>query len=283
MGLRNLDSACTGEGSMQKSCGVCGGNAHPHWEKLSFWKCASCGWMFRDPCPTADELGQLYNSSWRAPEKNRRDTGGTNANLSRECASRLAASVGVKDFRGLRLLDFGAGKGEMMRVLQEMGADVYGVEPFGHDFLVTQGLKAFHTLDEIPSEIRFDGILTSDVIEHLRTPWDEIAQLRDRLKDSGWVYLSTPNADGLSAKLRREQWKEAGRPGHIVFFTSGSLKRTLERTGYSECRRLKWFVNYRAGAFRRGMHYMLQSCAMDGELRYLAFKQPKKQASAAAV
>ncbi len=258
---------------MHKTCGVCGGKAHPQWEQLSFWKCGACGWMFRDPCPTAEQLSQLYNTSWRAPEENKRDTGGTNVDLSRACARRLARSIGRSDFTGLRLLDFGAGKGEMMRALEFMGAEVYGVEPFGHDYLVAQGLKVFHSVDDIPPDIRFDGILTSDVIEHLREPWQEISQLRDRLKESGWIYLSTPNANGLSAMLKKERWKEASRPGHIVFFTSDSLKRTLERTGYGDCRRLHWIVKYNAGALRRGVQYLLQASSLDGELRYLAYKK----------
>jgi hypothetical protein len=82
---------------MNKTCAVCGGEARPHWEKLSFWKCGSCGWMFRDPCPTPEELSRLYNTSWRAPEANKRDTGGTNIELSRNCARRLANSLSVND------------------------------------------------------------------------------------------------------------------------------------------------------------------------------------------
>jgi hypothetical protein len=228
----------------------------------------------RDPCPTPEELGKLYNTSWLAPVENSRDTGGTNIDLARSCARRLARSIGRRDFQGMHLLDFGACKGEMMSALRELGADVYGVEPFGHDYLVSKNLKMYHDIEDIPADICFDGILTSDVIEHLRKPWQEIARLRDRLKDSGWIYLSTPNANGLSAMVRRERWKEASRPGHIVFFTSSSLRRTLERTGYGDCRRLHWIVKYRASALRRGAQYLLQSCSLDGELRYLAYKQP---------
>jgi hypothetical protein len=39
--------------------------------------------MFRDPCPTPEQPSQLYNTNWRAPEANKRDTGGTNAGVLR--------------------------------------------------------------------------------------------------------------------------------------------------------------------------------------------------------
>jgi 2-polyprenyl-3-methyl-5-hydroxy-6-metoxy-1,4-benzoquinol methylase len=258
---------------MNKTCAVCGDHASPHWQALDFWKCSTCGWMFRDPCPTAKELIELYDWSWREPEANKLETGGTTVSLARVAARRLAKSIGVTNFTGQRILDFGAGKGEMIVALTEMGAEAYALEPFGCEFLRRRGLRAFKSIDEIPRSLMFHGIVGIDVIEHLHTPWQEISQLRARLLDRGWIYLSTPNANGLGAKVKQEKWKQLTRPGHIVFFTSESLKKMLEKSGYTDARRLRWLISYPRNALRRMFQHALQLCAIDGELRYLAFNR----------
>ena len=52
---------------------------------------------------------------------------------SRIYARKLAETLGRKDFAGLKLCDFGAGRGSMATALIELNADVYAIEPFGYE------------------------------------------------------------------------------------------------------------------------------------------------------
>ena len=84
--------------------------------------------------PTQEELDALYAKSWQNPERFRSETGGTELGLARIYAKLLAGSLRLRNLKGLRILDFGAGRGDMLKALMELGAEVVGVEPYGLDF-----------------------------------------------------------------------------------------------------------------------------------------------------
>jgi cyclopropane fatty-acyl-phospholipid synthase-like methyltransferase len=78
----------------------------------------------------------------------------------------------------------------------------------------------------------FDKVLCIDLVEHLY-PDDfqsMIDEIRRVLKDGGRLYIYTPNrihVSELVKKLLRRQ-----EPGHIGLKTSGSIARSLSRSGY---------------------------------------------------
>lgn len=253
-------------------CRYCSGKTILYWRSLSFWRCPSCRLIFRHPLPETESVIELYVNSWTAPYKNRSETGGTSINLARIYVKKIAESLGVTDFSGLKILDFGAGRGDALIALSEMGADVYGVEPFGYERLLSMGFKVFRTLDEIPEGLTFDGIVTMDVVEHLGSPWLEIGRFNLLLNEDGFVYISTPNADSLRARIQGERWREALRAGHFVLFTGNSLETIIDRSGYKNRKRLKWYIQYNKSAIQNVLGYILQSVLIDGELRYLIRK-----------
>lgn len=257
---------------LEIACPYCEGSAEAQWKRLSFWKCPSCGLIFRYPLLDEDSVTELYERSWTSPSENRSETGGTSLSLARIYARKLALELGLKDFRGLRILDFGAGRGDVLTALSELGADVYGVEPFGYEGLVERGFKMFRTLDEIPEGLTFDGIITMDVVEHLGSPWEEISRFNPLLNEGGFIYISTPNADCLRAKIEGEKWREALRPGHFVLFTGDSLEMMLDRLGYKNRKRLRWYIKYNGNNIHNLLGYILQTARIDGELRYLIRK-----------
>ncbi len=171
-----------------------------------------------------------------------------------------------------RVLDFGAGRGEMMVALSELGAEVLGVDPFAYRYLCDAGLSAFKSLDSLSPNIRVDGIVAIDVLEHLSHPWVQVRDLASVLKDSGWLFVATPNAGGLSARLSQYRWKEAMKASHLTFFTAQFLEATLYRSGFKPWRRLRWLINYRKGLPRSVIHLAPQIVGWDGEVRYLAWK-----------
>jgi len=253
-------------------CSFCCGTVRPYWRDVKVWKCSSCGLLLRHPLPSEQDLAKLYQKSWSDPYKHRSETGGQDLDLARTYAGRLASSLGLKDFSGLKILDFGAGRGAMLTALAELGADVYAIEPFGYQFLASKGFSTFRTLDEIPEGVIFDGIVTIDVIEHLYAPWNELRRFSEILKDSGWVYIATPNACGLNAKIFRSGWQEVLKPGHLIFFTPCSLEAVLTYCGMTRSRRLRWFIKYSDNPIRALLHYFLQALYLGGELNYLAWK-----------
>ena len=252
-------------------CRFCNGTTRPHWRRGIFHRCLSCGLLARIRAAEGVDLERLYEQSWLDPDFRRSETGGTELAHSRVYAAKLARALHIKDFTGRRICDFGAGRGSMSQALSELGAEIYAVEPFGYDFLINQGIRAFRNLRDLPPGVELDGVVSISVLEHLDTPWQALRQIRERLKPSGWAYLATPNAGGLMAHLAHDRWREAVRPGHLVLLTASAMEKMLARAGYSSYRRLRWCVAYQSGA-RNLFGYALQIAGIDGELRYLAFK-----------
>ena len=255
-----------------EQCPFCDGAINQHWRTVDVWKCSQCGLLFRNPMPYQDELAKLYEKGWSQAYQHRSETGGTDLYLARVYARKLAGLLHRKNFSGLKILDFGAGRGAMLTALAELGADVCGVEPFGYQFLKERGFTTFRTLDEVPKGLTFDGITMIEVIEHLPAPWNEIRRFSEILKDSQWTYIATPNACGLNARVSRSSWREVLKPGHLIFFTPRSLETILTNCGMARYRRLPWFIHYSKNPIRILLHYILQALYLDGELRYLAWK-----------
>lgn len=255
-----------------RQCPVCDAPIGILWPDVAMWHCTKCGLLMRNPQPTEQELNGLYGDSWIAPESNTRETGGTNLHLAEDYAVRLARSLKQADFSGMNILDFGAGRGATVDALTALGANVAAVEPFGHTFLRSRGISAYQQLDDLPEETRFDGIVSIDVIEHLPNPLETFARLERYLTEDGWLFLATPNAAGISCRLKRATWKEVRNPGHLFLFAPHNLELLLLKAGYTCPSRLHWLVQYSAHPARRALHVLLQTLAVDGELRYLAYK-----------
>ncbi len=251
------------------NCPLCQARFNQRRRAAVFRRCDSCGLLVRNAALTTAEIKRLYRGSWSRPETARSETGGTELIHSRVYARDLAKTLGRSDFRGLKLCDFGAGRGAMVEALTELGAEVYAIEPFGYDFLSSRGLRAFRSLDELPAGLLFDGVVSISVLEHLAAPWCDLARLRSRLKPGGFAWLTTPNAAGLTARVAGKRWREALRPGHLTLLTPSTMERILREAGFASFRRLKWLVGYRRGP-RKFLIYMLQAVGWDGELRYLA-------------
>lgn len=222
------------------------------------------------PSPAA--LKKFYHDGWKDPAGHKPETGGTNLELARLYVRNLAASLGRRDFRGQSILDYGAGTGATLTALAELGARVSAVEPFGYDHLQAQGFEVYRDLSAVPSSCAFDGIVTFDVIEHLETPSETITRLRELLKPNGWIFVATPNPDGLNARVFRSHWREIKNAGHLMFFNARALRTLLRRCGYRDGRRLHWKLDC-GSAFENIKDYFLQLTHLDGELRYLARKE----------
>ena len=74
------------------------------------------------------------------------------------------------------ILDFGAGVGSFVRVARDAGWDAVGVERSGVARRTAEEKYGVVLLENLPQRL-FDVITLWDVVEHLRTPKDILAQL----------------------------------------------------------------------------------------------------------
>ncbi len=251
------------------SCPLCQTEAGLLWPRVRVFRCNFCGLMFRDP--SRQNLDSLYQASWSDPENHIDETGATDSNLAVMYITRLAGSVGRKDLRGLHILDFGAGRGAMLQALRNAGAEPCGIEPYGYRYLQDRGFTVYPSIGDLPRGSTFDGIISLDVIEHLQNPREDLESCRRLLAENGWMYVSTPNAASLKARLSRGRWVELYNCSHISFFSPETLRSVFSRSGFRNIARLNWFIDYRRNPAVTVLHWALQTMQLDGELRFLGY------------
>jgi len=144
------------------------------------------------------------------------------------------------------ILEIGCGAGNFSAQLVKEGVETWGVEPFEESAMeAVQKLTKvlIGTLDEVLNELPdnyFDAIVMNDVIEHLLEPWDDIVNLKSKLKKDGVLVTSIPNvrySKNLFKLIFNRDWKYTDDlildRTHYRFFTKKSIKRMYKDCGYN--------------------------------------------------
>jgi SAM-dependent methyltransferase len=123
-----------------------------------------------------------------------------------------------------RSLDYGAGKGVLLRLLLDDGQDAWG-----YDSYASPAFAEERVLQEIPSGL-FDLITAIEVIEHTLDPVPTLKQIKKQLAPEGILALSTEFFD---AATHGPEWHylapEHGQ--HITIFSPKGFKMAAEEVG----------------------------------------------------
>lgn len=196
--------------------------------------CAGCGLVFQTNVPNDELLEDLY------------------ARATVESPATLAARRGLDVRVGyandveqalrymslppeqVRVLDFGSGSGDWLRMAAAFGCDTTGSEL--HAGAIQATSEAGHAaiaLDDLPSE-HFDFINCEQVVEHLVNPARVLARLVLSLRAGGLIRVSVPNGSDIRERLTIGDWTAAkGSPRslnavapleHLNCFDHGSLQ-----------------------------------------------------------
>jgi len=146
------------------------------------------------------------------------------------------------------ILDIGCGNGYFVNALIANGYKAYGID--ASDKGIEQARKtnpdAFFVMDvssnELPPEIRsikFDIVISTEVIEHLYDPAAFILFCRSILNPGGEIIISTPYHGYLKNLMLSlfNKWDEHITPlwlgGHIKFWSRKTLSKILNDNGFS--------------------------------------------------
>jgi len=83
------------------------------------------------------------------------------------------------------------------------------------------------------SSNKYDVILMRYVLEHLVEPFSELGKLWKLTAANGVILIAVPNIQSLAARLLRQNWPRFCPPIHLYYFSSKTLTRTLEQSGFS--------------------------------------------------
>jgi SAM-dependent methyltransferase len=137
---------------------------------------------------------------------------------------------------GGRLLDAGANFGHFLRVAdgvyQAAGFELSpsAVEWSRRSFGVKNAVGSVYYPPTEDSP--WDAITCWDVVEHLADPRTALQQLGTLLRPGGWLFLSTPDAGSLVARMLGRRWHYLDPVQHIVVFSRSNLRVLLRQAGY---------------------------------------------------
>ncbi|HZI17578.1 MAG TPA: class I SAM-dependent methyltransferase [Pyrinomonadaceae bacterium] len=238
-----------------QSCPVCraapkkyvgrrGGAAHREGlgVECEVWRCAGCGLLFPDPMPMpAGGLEQHYGLDPGEYFRNH-ETGGKVA-LGRGLLAHAERLTGGKG----RVLDIGAGRGELLKAAKEEGWEAVGIEPspqFAEWAARSSGAEVrcepVERCEFAPGS--FDVAILSGVLEHLYNPDQTIGAVSRTLRPGGALFVDVPNESGLYFRLGNLYQRLRGRdwcvnlaptfePYHVFGFGPRSLRALLSKHG----------------------------------------------------
>jgi SAM-dependent methyltransferase len=197
-------------------------------------RCQACGATFLHPMPSMETCAQQYQGGdyFAGSEVGYHDYAAIHKALAPRFRRRLRV-LGEQRPRLGKLLDMGCADGLFLRLAQDMGWEVAGVE-IASDMAcrVSQdlGVPVYANLDEAPAA-SFDVVTLWEVLEHLPDPSATLRQVRRRLRPGGILALSTPNAAHWQAIQQPETWHAYIPPAHVILYTPIALQHVLQEAG----------------------------------------------------
>jgi SAM-dependent methyltransferase len=192
-------------------------------------KCKNCHLIYVNPIENGGNINEAYSQMK-----------GVDAAIIRE--SRLRATESqvelVKKYNdGAHLLDIGCGEGFFLFNASKFGYATKGVEPSQDaaayarkEFGLDVEAKPFEEL-RFP-ENHFDVVTLWHVLEHMLYPVMVLKEVHRILKPGGMLVITTPDIEGIPARILKRRWWCITRL-HINQFTTKTLTNILENAGFN--------------------------------------------------
>ena len=183
--------------------------------EVPWLRCENCGFLFTaffDDWTRDDFAKFIYNLDYVKIDP---DYEGPRAARLLEAVPMLLGQPS-----GLRILDYGSGKGIFVRGLCDKGYDATAFDPFS-----ATGRPAG----------KFDLITCFEVIEHSPDPMATLRDMRSLLTSGGGILVGETLQPHNIGELRCSWWYCAPRNGHCSTFTARSLALAADQVGYRFC------------------------------------------------
>ncbi|HFE46903.1 MAG TPA: class I SAM-dependent methyltransferase [Nannocystis exedens] len=207
-------------------------------------RCEACGLVFATAGARAEDLGADYNArAARDRSAGLEAAGGVRSGCGRKRVrlalyDRLSRQKIAGPRAGARALDIGCNTGLLLDVLREFGYQTEGIErsPAAAD-AVAAGHRV-HRIDIEGAEDlegRFDLIMLTHVLEHLRRPVDALRWIGRHLTPEGIAVIEVPNFDDCARPLWGLSYRALELGDHLSFFDRQTLSRAIDRAELTLC------------------------------------------------
>ena len=162
--------------------------------------CRKCGLVWSNPRPSEEEVRRYYSREYRLHYKGHLTP--SLRHIARSGRGALNRSRGLSPFlkRGDRVLDAGAGGGEVVYVLRKLGFAATGLEPderyakHAREILGVSVDTGF-VQDASYQPGSFDAITMYHALEHVEDPVGILSKLRSWIVEGGVLLVEVPNIE----------------------------------------------------------------------------------------
>ena len=199
------------------------------YEKNYLVKCKSCGFVFCSRVPTDEEISAHYNNYPIG-------YGGDSLITIKRINEVLDE---FEQFRKInKMLDVGCGPGLFLIEAKKRGWEVYGTEYTDKqvEYLKAKGITTFKGKlnDKSFGDEKFDVIISSEVIEHINNPIEEITNFYRLLRIGGLLYITTPNFNCIERLLLKGDYNIIEYPEHLCYYTPKTIDFLLSNNGFKK-------------------------------------------------
>lgn len=212
----------------------------------NYWRtccCNQCGHLYLNPRPKVSEAKKIYpDNYYPAPDFSSWNTKFINRIryfIERSRYANLSKYVTPEPC----FVDIGAGDGRVLGYFRKifssnarLVAVDFSVDPKTKQYFDNQSIEYVEGIAEnIDFEkigVRADAVLLTQVIEHLWSPDVVLKKLVGVMKDSGVMFIETPNPNSFCMKFQGSKyWGGWHRPRHLNVFSKESLVTLANRAG----------------------------------------------------
>lgn len=237
-------------------CQVCGSPDHEPYPTPPPYKaarCRGCGFIWLDPLPTDAERAELYSDPYEGATTSYFAKVDKKMRRSRGRAGWLARRAPSKG----RFLDVGCSGGFMVESMRERGFEAHGLDLDSHSIdFAKKTFPACHfvTMPVEPyaegTDLKFDAIYSSEVIEHVTDANGFIAAIASLLKPGGVFFVTTPDINHWRRPKDLLKWDGYSPPSHCLYFGPKNMPILMARHGMK--------LKHRRPSFKPGIKMLFQ-------------------------
>ena len=184
-------------------------------------QCNACAFVSTHPFPGPGILKKYYDQDYWQHSGGK--TAGLVDTLYRWRMHGIIKTIKKMVPGGGRILDWGAGDGSLVRLLETEGFEGYGIDIYSADSPDRKLINS--SIQDVPFDNEyFSAVTCFHVLEHIDEPLSSVQKAMQLLKPGGILVLEVPNIESISFSLLKKNWYPLDIPVHVNHFSPSVLK-----------------------------------------------------------